>query len=96
MPPLSWSPRALRDIARLHQFLAIKSRRAADRAITTIRTAAQVLREFPELGRVAEDSEFGYRELLVPYGDSGYVVAYARRADFIEILDVRHQREAGY
>jgi plasmid stabilization system protein ParE len=93
---LRWSPRALRDLQRLHRFLAAKNARAADRAIVTIRASVDVLREFTELGRWADDLNIDHRELLVPFSDSGYVVAYVKGEDVVEILDVRHQREAGY
>jgi plasmid stabilization system protein ParE len=96
MSHLIWSPRAVRDIARLHQFLAPKAPRTADRAIVTIRAAVQILSDFPDLGRFAPDSSLGHRELLVPFSDGGYVVTCVRRDDIVEILDIRHQREAGY
>lgn len=93
---LDWSPRALKDIRRLYGFLWDKSPRTANRAIETIRTAANQLRDFPETGRPAADSTVGHRELIVPFSKGGYVVAYLIRADAVEILDIRHQREAGY
>ena len=40
------------------------------------------------------DPEF--REWLIDFGDSGYVVLYRLEARVAVILAVRHQREAGY
>ncbi|MEP7241638.1 MAG: type II toxin-antitoxin system RelE/ParE family toxin [Devosia sp.] len=98
MFPLEWSPHALADLGRLHAFLARNSRRAADRAVVTIRSAIELLREFPEAGRHADDLSLDRRELVVPFGQSGYVVAYAIRSadETIEVIDIRHQSEAGY
>jgi plasmid stabilization system protein ParE len=93
---LEWSHEALGDLRRLHRFLSPRSLRSADRAVVTIREAINLLRDFPEAGRIAEDSLNDRRELLVPFGDSGYVVAYGIRGDVIEILAIHHQREAGY
>jgi len=38
------------------------------------------------------------RELLIPFGDSGYVSLYIydQAADEVMILAFRHQKEAGY
>jgi plasmid stabilization system protein ParE len=95
---LEWSQHALRDLQRLHDFLSRKNPRAADRAIATIRASIDLLREFPEAGRRADDLAADRRELVVPFGDSGYIVAYAiRQTDrVVEVLDARHQSEAGY
>lgn len=37
-----------------------------------------------------------YRELLVDFGDSGYVALYRHAGDQVTALALRHQREAGY
>jgi plasmid stabilization system protein ParE len=86
-----WSPEALRDIARLHRFLRSKNPRAADRAVATIRASLGLLLDFPEAGRMAADLNIDHRELLVPFSDGGYVVAYTIRDDVIEVLDIRHR-----
>jgi len=44
---------------------------------------------------MATDLAIDHRELLVPFSDGGYVVAYTIRDDVIEIIDIRHQRETG-
>ena len=92
---LEWSPEALRDIERLYRFLSSKNPRAADRVVVTIRASLGLLLDFPEAGRMATDLAIDHRELLVPFSDGGYVVAYTIRDDVIEIIDIRHQREAG-
>lgn len=37
-----------------------------------------------------------YREWLVDFGDSGYVVLYRYDRHLVIIVAVRHQREAGF
>jgi len=43
MPPLKWSPQSLRDVVRLHDFLAPKSSDAAKRAVKALRQGIQGL-----------------------------------------------------
>jgi hypothetical protein len=42
--------------------------------------------------------EPGLRELLIPFGDSGYVTLYRfmPAEDTVVLLAFRHQKEAGY
>lgn len=51
----------------------------------------------PEIGRPAQD-EADHRELLITFGDSGYVVRYRhlRSEGVVLILAFRHQKEASY
>ena len=46
--------------------------------------------------RPAEDMEVEYRELVIEFGDSGYVVLHRYDGAIAVILAVRHQKEAGY
>ena len=47
-------------------------------------------------GRPAARMAPEFRETLIPFGDSGYIVLYRLEGDLAIILAVRHQREAGY
>ena len=96
MTPLIWTPPATRDVHRLYQFLAAKSPDAARRAIQAIRQGVQVLAKQPGIGRPAEEMPIEYREWIINFGDSGYVVLYRFEANAAYLLAVRHQREAGY
>jgi plasmid stabilization system protein ParE len=96
MSRLIWSPPALHDIQRLYRFLAGKNADAARRAIKAIRESAKILVRQPGIGRPAEDMEPEYREWIIDFGDSGYVVLYRYDGETAVILAVRHQREAGY
>jgi plasmid stabilization system protein ParE len=96
VPYLIWSPSALADVQRLYRFLAPKNGAAARRAIQTIRTGVKILAHQPRLGRPVEDMAAEFREWLIDFGNSGYVVLYRLDGDKISILAVRRQKEAGY
>jgi addiction module RelE/StbE family toxin len=96
MARLEWSERALFDLERLHQFLHAKNPRAADVAIDLLLAAAEELIVFPDIGRPFQGPEDTYRELIVPYSNSGYLILYRYSDDTVEIQSVRHQSEAGY
>ena len=93
MPRLIWSPPALRDLQRLHRFLAGKNADAAKRAVAAIRDGLKIVARRPGVGRPAEDMEPEYREWLIEFGESGYVVLYRYDGQTAVILAVRHQRE---
>lgn len=95
MPRLIWAPPALRDIQRLHRFLAPKNPDAAKRAVKAIRQGVRVLGLQPGIGRPVEDMPQAYREWMIDFGDSGYVARYLIDGDIVTVLAVRHQKEAG-
>jgi plasmid stabilization system protein ParE len=74
MTSVIWTPAALRDVARLHAFLAPKNRGVARRAIRAIRQGVRVLRTHPEIGRPVDEMPPEFRERFVQFGNSGYVV----------------------
>lgn len=96
MPRLIWSEPALLDVQRLYRFLAGKNADAASRAVKAIRGGVNILAQYPEIGRPAENMEPEFRELLINFGDSGYIALYRYDGETALILAVRHQREAGY
>ncbi len=81
------------DAERLHEFLAEKNVEAARRAVAVIDAAVRSLAQLPLRGRPAGIA--GIRELIVPFGRSGYVVRYAylERRNEIVILRLWHSRE---
>ena len=94
MPAVRFSARALADLDRLVDFLPEGGADAAA-ALEEILDAAAVLARHPYIGRPAEGA---LRELVISHGATGYVALYrvARGADRVEVLAVRHQREAGF
>jgi plasmid stabilization system protein ParE len=96
MPPLKWTPQSLRDVARLHDFLAAESRESAKRAVQTIRQGVKLLGKFPEMGRPVEELPVEFREWVIEFGSGAYVAMYRYDSKEVVILAVRHGREAGY
>ncbi|HET9069011.1 MAG TPA: type II toxin-antitoxin system RelE/ParE family toxin [Amaricoccus sp.] len=96
MPRLIWSPAALRDVQRLHRFLAPKSPAAAARAVRAIREGMRIIEAQPRAGRPVDRMDPEYREWLIGFGESGYLVLYRLEGEAAVVLAVRHQREAGY
>ncbi|MGJ0637208.1 type II toxin-antitoxin system RelE/ParE family toxin [Xenorhabdus bovienii] len=96
MPRLIWTSEAIQDVDRLYRFLAEKNAEAASKAAKVLLDETQKIESFPEIGRPAEFINVYCRELLVPFGVSGYVVLYRYDGQSTTILAVRHQLEAGY
>jgi plasmid stabilization system protein ParE len=88
---------AARGLKRCRQFLAAKSPEAARRAGQTIERQFLLLEASPDIGRPLPDTP-ELRELVIPFGDSGYVALYRFEPpdDAVYILAFRHQKEAGY
>lgn len=84
---------AVADLDRLQQFLAEKDTDASERAKSTLIDAIDSLMIFPERGRPSVIP--GLRELIVPFGQSGYVVQYSYRAlaNAVYVFRIRHGRE---
>ena len=91
-----YAPGAIADLKRLREFLRPKNPVAAKRAAGTIMKALQVLGLQPQIGRPVDDMPDEYREWLIDFGDNGYVARYRFDGEFVTILAVRHQKEAGY
>jgi len=96
MPRLKWTRPALLDVARLHDFLAPKSRDAAKRAVKAIRQGIKSLAKHPEMGRPIEEMAPEFREWVIEFGHGAYIAVYHYDGKEIGILAVRHRREAGY
>ena len=96
MPRLKWSQQGLRDVARLHGFLAPKSRDAAQRAVKAIRQGVKLLGKHPEMGRPVDELPPEFREWVIEFGSGAYVALYHYDGKEVVILAVRHGREAGY
>jgi plasmid stabilization system protein ParE len=90
-----YSRHAFADLERLADFLINDAPQAAVTAIDVIRDGIEILGRHPFVGRSCEE---GLRELLISYGQSGYVAlySYVQSQDVVLVLAIRHQREAGY
>lgn len=96
MSHLIWSPSALLDVQRLYRYLAPKNIDAAKRAVKAVRQGVKVLGQQPAVGRPIDDLPDDFREWIIDFGDSGYVVRYRINQDAVMILSVRHQKEVGF
>jgi len=96
MPRVIWSQAALLDVQRLYRFLAPKNLDAAKRAVNAVRKGLNVLKLQPAIGRPIYDMPTEFREWIIDFGDSGYVVRYRIESELVIILAVRHQKEVGY
>jgi plasmid stabilization system protein ParE len=96
MSRLIWSPAALSDVKRLFDFLKSKDLDAAKRAVKAIREGVRVLEKQSGVGRPIEGMDEEFRDWIIDFGDSGYVVRYRVDQRTVTVLAVRHQREVGF
>ena len=94
---LRYSRQFFEDLERHHGYLARIDLRLAERAYEAMAKAIRVLEDFPFVGRRVIEGDALARELLVPFGSSGYVILYDIEDDqTVTILAIRHQREDDY
>jgi len=90
-----YSARAPADLDRVFDFLVQHDSTLADTAAALIVDAITVLERHPNIGRPTRGD---LRELVISHGRTGYVALYrvTRQGGQVEILALRHQREAGF
>ncbi|WP_067751484.1 type II toxin-antitoxin system RelE/ParE family toxin [Orrella dioscoreae] len=100
---VAFAPSARADIKRLYVHLleradTLEDLALAERALAAIETAVQVhLSRTPFIYRPAPGRQALRRELIIPFGATGYVALYEiARPGFVLVLAVRHQREQDY
>lgn len=88
------------DLVRLYEFIIDRDPTdwdLAERALESIRDAIRGLERSPFSYRKAEGRSPMLRELVIPFGASGYVMLFEiESADRVTVLVVRHQREDDY
>jgi len=94
MPPLKWTPQSMRDVARVHGFLASRNKEAAQRAIQAIVQGVWSLGKFPEAGRPVEKLPDEFRQWTIEFGGGAYVAHYYFDSSEVVILAIRRGREA--
>lgn len=97
MPQIIVTEGAAAGMKRCRRSLSTKAPEAAKRAGQAIERQFLLLEKTPEIGRPFPESP-ELRELVIPFGDSGYVALYHYEPgdDKIYVLAFRHQKEAGY
>jgi plasmid stabilization system protein ParE len=94
-----FTPEAEADLLRLFDFLLEQDLAAADAAREAIAKAIELLEVFPFSCRKAlgGDGNPFLRELIIPFGESGYVALFEiENRDTVTLLAVRHQKEEDY
>ena len=97
MPRVIVTEGAGQGLEHCRQFLATKNPVAVKRAGQIIERQFALLETTPDLGRPLPELP-ALRELIINFGDSGYVALYRHEPadDAIYVLAFRHQKEAGY
>jgi plasmid stabilization system protein ParE len=92
-----FTPEARSDLERLYGFLLEQDPNAAERALSIIERGFSILEEFPLACRRAQGAEPFFRELLIPFGEAGFVALFEiEDQGIVTVLAVRHQREDDY
>ena len=94
-----FTPEAEADLLRLFDFLLEQDVVAAETARDAIAKAIELLEVFPFSCRKAlgGDGNPFLRELIIPFGSSGYVALFEiENRDTVTLLAVRHQKEEDY
>ena len=79
------------DLVRLADFLAPKSPRAWKAAVSAISDRMKSLGRLSERGHLSVDGNV--REMLIRFGQAGYVLQYRVTADTVLVLRIFHSRE---
>jgi plasmid stabilization system protein ParE len=90
---------AEKELDRLYAFLADEDPGAAREAMTAIAQALTILERFPFSCRKAANGRYGtfLRELIVPFGSSGYVLLFKITDErTVTVAAARHQRECDF
>ena len=92
-----YAKNAREDIKTLYQFLLNQDVEAAKRAFNAISKITEFLQEFPFSCRKADEQNPFLREVIIPFGSSGYVALFEiENNNTVTILAVRHQRDIDY
>lgn len=85
---------AQQDLEQLFDFLASHDFAAALRARAAIEKAWEFAEAMPFGCRKADDANPFLRELVIPFGNAGYVALFEIENDeVLSVLAIRHQRE---
>lgn len=85
------------DIERLYLFLLERDIDAAGHALAAIDAALRLLAFSPFSCRKARPANPFLRELVIPFGNAGYVALFEiEPGNVVNIIALRHQREEDY
>lgn len=87
---VKWTGKALSDLLRLHEFIALGNKAAADRVVKSLSAAAGALAVNPRIGEKLDEFEPGeVRRLLVGHHEMRYEII----GSDIVVLRLWHTRE---
>jgi addiction module RelE/StbE family toxin len=81
-----YAPRAQRDLEAIAEYLVQRSPAGTKSVLAAIKSSAEILEAFPEIGRVVDDA--GHRRL--PVSRFPYVIYYRIAGNEVLILHIRH------
>ena len=91
---IDWLPGAILDLQRLREFLRPLDLEAANKAVTAIKAAVNLLTPH-HYGKPVEDLP-GYYDVIIPFGSAGYVLRYRLEGDTIFVIALKHTKEVGF
>ena len=91
---LLYSPEAVADLRRLHDFVAEQNALAARRLSKSLRDGIKRLKQFPQMGRrVRQSADVWAPEEIRDWVTGTYIARYLLLDETIVILRVWHQKE---
>jgi len=91
---IEWLFDAIKDVARLREFIKKENPFAAKKAGRRILDATNLLSKNPEAGMPSQDEDCEeFRDLYAPFGQGGYTVRYRIKQQSVIIVRVWHSRE---
>lgn len=88
---LIWSTAARADLIRLREFIEPHNPEAARSAAQALKKATGLLVRHPGIGKRLEGRQD--RELVVPFGQRGYIIRYRLDEDAVVIVKIWHGLE---
>jgi plasmid stabilization system protein ParE len=92
---IEWLPGAVSDLQRLREFILPHNADAAQRAVAVIKKAVSTLHPLACIGKPVEEMP-DFRDIVIPFGSSGYVLRYRIDGDTVLIAALKHGKEAGF
>jgi plasmid stabilization system protein ParE len=91
---IEWLPGAILDLQRLREFLRPLNVAAANRAVSAIKAAVNLLTPH-HYGKPVEGLH-GFYDAIIHFGSAGYVLRYRIEGEVIFISALRHTKEVGF
>ncbi len=88
---------ARQDLRRHYAYMLEWDEDASEKALDTITSAMEILKRLPFSCRKAPGNNALMRELVIPFGSTGYVALFrVDGSDTVTVAAIRYQREDDY